>query len=87
MAQHNERKAKAIHKQRQAKRDAHVSKLKRGTVATNLQSMDNKAYKQAGKRNRMKPLRRVLSPGIRIVLQWVGGVASPILLQSQCAKL
>ncbi len=52
MAQHSVRKAKAIHEQRQAKRDAHVSGLKRGTVATNLQGMVNKAYKQPGKRGR-----------------------------------
>ena len=46
MAQHNVAKAKAIHQVRQAQRDAQVSTMKRGTVATQLQGFINHAYKR-----------------------------------------
>ena len=44
MAQHNVAKAKAIHQERQAQRDANLSAMKRGTVATQLQGFINHAY-------------------------------------------
>lgn len=52
MAQHNVAKAKAIHQERQALRDANVAAMKRGTVATQLQENINKAYRGAKPRGR-----------------------------------
>lgn len=46
MAQHNVAKAKAIHQERQGRRDANVAAMKRGTVATQLQGFINHAYKR-----------------------------------------
>jgi hypothetical protein len=45
MAQHNVAKAKAIHQVRQAQREANLAAMKRGTVATQLQTKINKAYR------------------------------------------
>lgn len=48
----NVKKAKAIHEQRQAARNANVAAMKRGTVATQLQENINKAYRGAKPRGR-----------------------------------
>lgn len=46
MAQHNLAKAKAIHLEREALRDANMSAMKHGTVAARLQSFVNHAYRR-----------------------------------------
>ncbi|MBW7930864.1 MAG: hypothetical protein H3C57_06110 [Gammaproteobacteria bacterium] len=65
MAQHNVAKAKAIHQERQGRRDANVAAMKRGTVATQLQGFVNHAYKRpnAGA-DRMKPAAHLI--GVRL---------------------
>lgn len=48
----NVKKAKAIHQERQARRDAQVAAMKRGSVATGLQDTINRAYRGGKSRGR-----------------------------------
>jgi len=48
----NVKKAKAIHQERQARRDVQVSAMKRGSVGTRLQDTINKAYRGGKARGR-----------------------------------
>ncbi len=48
----NVKKAKAIHEERKATRNAQVAAMKRGSVATGLQTTINKAYRGTKPRGR-----------------------------------
>ena len=58
MAQHNVAKAKAIHQERQGRRDANVAAMKSGTVSTQLQGFINHAYKRPNAKPRGRPVSR-----------------------------
>lgn len=52
MAQHNVAKAKFIHQERQGRRNASLSAMKRGTFATWLRGFTNHAHKRPNAKTR-----------------------------------